>query len=67
MLHFSASLKILHAIISSISGLNIVKEFFYYPEQPRHPQWTHSTIFPSSNLVLGTRQMQLVAKFVSLV
>ena len=36
-----------------------------YPEQPRHPQWTHSTILPSSNLFFGTRQMQFVAKFVS--
>ena len=38
-----------------------------YPEQPRHPQCTHSTIFPSSSLVFGTRQMQLVEKLVSLV
>ena len=36
-----------------------------YPEQPRHPQWTHSTILPSSSLFLGTRQMQFVAKLVS--
>ena len=36
-----------------------------YPEHPRHPQWTHSTILPSSNLFFGTRQMQFVAKFVS--
>lgn len=36
-----------------------------YPEQPRQPQWTHSTILPSSNLFFGTRQMQFVAKFVS--
>ena len=38
-----------------------------YPEQPRHPQCTHSTILPSSSLVFGTRQMQLVEKLVSLV
>ena len=41
------------------------KVTFYYPEQPRQPQWTHSTIFPSSSFVLGTLQMQLVAKLVS--
>ena len=37
----------------------------FYPEQPLQPQWTHSTILPSSNLFLGTRQMQFVAKLVS--
>ena len=36
-----------------------------HPEQPLHPQCTHSTIFPSSSFVLGTLQMQFVAKFVS--
>lgn len=41
--------------------------FPLYPEQPRHPQCTHSTIRPSSNLLFGTLQMQLVAKLVSLV
>ncbi|KAI8034840.1 hypothetical protein M5D96_012356 [Drosophila gunungcola] len=41
--------------------------FGIYPEQPRHPQWTHSTMRPSSNLDLGTRQMQFVPKLVSLV
>lgn len=38
-----------------------------HPEQPRHPQWTHSTIRPSSSFDFGTRHMQLVPKFVSLV
>ena len=39
----------------------------HYPEHPLHPQWMHSTIRPSSSLLLGTLQIQLVAKLVSLV
>ena len=42
-------------------------DYIFQPEQPLQPQCTHSTIFPSSNLVFGTRQMQLVEKLVSLV
>merc|ERR1712071_588148 len=41
--------------------------YSFQPEQPRQPQWTHSTILPSSILDLGTRQIQFVPKFVSLV
>lgn len=39
--------------------------YVYQPEHPRHPHITHSTIFPSSSLALGTRQIQFVPKFVS--
>lgn len=35
------------------------------PEHPRHPQCTHSTILPSSSLVLGTRHTHCVPKLVS--
>lgn len=53
------------------TGVNVkllkVSLFFCYPEHPLQPQITHSTIFPSSSFSLGTRQMQLVPKFVSLV
>lgn len=35
------------------------------PEQPRQPQCVHSMIRPTSSLLLGTRQMQLVPKLVS--
>lgn len=39
---------------------------FHYPLQPRQPQWMHSTIVPSANCFLGTLQMHMVPKAVSL-
>ena len=41
-------------------------ELMAYPEQPLHPQCTHSTIFPSSSLLLGTLHTHAVPKLVSL-